>query len=122
MLIEFYNIALNERGLIMEGSKIIPDINIEDISRDYLNSKIVSFLSEQDLDSIKVLQAVMYIGRDYINSDEKKNRNEILNDFIDDLSTGIGWEDKEIGISTLYDKGQLCAYLLDGFNKLDISV
>ena len=109
-------------------------------------SKLLNYLQSLDMDSIKVIQTVMYIGRDYEMepySDEEmevfierqaddpeyqipekqivvSDSNKVVNEWMNEIKNGTGWESKEIEINQIYGKSPLDIYLQRAFRILQI--
>ncbi|MBQ6539959.1 MAG: DUF3775 domain-containing protein [Oscillospiraceae bacterium] len=91
------------------------DFDLEKIIRERTEDPLFLFLNDLDIDAIKVVQAVMYIGNsnDYAN----ESKNEAVNKCIEDLP----WGEKETEVNVIYDKKAILAeYLRSGFEKLGI--
>ena len=82
-----------------------------------VNSKLFDFLNDQDFDTVKVVQAVMYIGRDSSGLESSLSPEEILEGQLNSLSFG---KDIEIEIDQICQKTPLTNYLERAFKILKI--
>ena len=79
-----------------------------------------NYLFSLSFDDVKMIQTVMYLGRDqdYNNS---LTAVEIYNDFLGDLDRH-GWESKETETNQILEKGPLARYLKSGLKILDVQI
>lgn len=131
-----------------DGSAIdLSLIELDDYYAERRNNALMTFLYQLDDDQIKVIQTVMYIGRDYevptpseevleIYYERKAegpdfkmpkppirvaNPDEYLCETIEALGQSKGWKEKNIEINIIYEKMmKLPDYLLRGFKVLGI--
>lgn len=83
--------------------------------------KLEAYLSSLDFETIKVIQTIMYLGRDkdyknIVNPEERYKRER------ESLDQGKGWASKEIEIDQIVGKVPLDKYLSDGFKILEIKI
>ena len=118
--------------------------SIDDIKEHEDTSGLLEFLSEQDMETVKVIQTVMYIGREYTPETEEeyiirteknlenpeieidppqlraKDPEKVLQEWLADSSGVSEWKDKYIEIDQIYQKMPLDEYLERAFLILDI--
>ncbi|MEK5149031.1 hypothetical protein MKX53_18790 [Psychrobacillus sp. FSL K6-4615] len=82
--------------------------------------KLEDYLSKLSFDDVKMLQTVMYLGRDK-DYDSKLTPNEIYDDYLRYIG-GNGWNTKEIEIGQMTEKLPLGEYLTNGLKILDITI
>lgn len=111
----------------------IGSINLNGIINQRNSDSLLQFLLSLEFDTIKVIQTIMYIGRDYESdankidsndiqsSDEEKvrydielaepinNPNEVFNEYYESLSDN--WKSKETEVEQIYSKVPLYKYL-----------
>lgn len=136
----------NEEGADNTFSFTSPHFDVDEIVAKRETSKLLNYLQSLDMDSIKVIQTVMYIGRDYEMepySDEEmevfierqaddpeyqipekqivvSDSNKVVNEWMNEIKNGTGWESKEIEINQIYGKSPLDLYLQRAFRILQI--
>ena len=125
----------------------LSDVEMDDYFEERRQSDLYRFLNALDDEQVKVVQAVMYIGRDYRApepSDEElekyyerkaedpsyklpepplriANPDAYLSETIDELGQGKGWKDKSIEINIIMGKlMKLSDYLWRGFQVLGL--
>lgn len=82
---------------------------------------LIEYLSNLDYEVIKVLQIIMYIGRDNIIEDNLSPQQKYLRER--NYFDSQGWqEDKMIEIHQMTDKFPLVNYLNIGFKLLEINI
>lgn len=83
-------------------------------------SMLEEYLSGLSFEEIKVIQTIMYLGRDgdFKESDSYEERYESIRNYFDNN----GWVDKRIEIGTILEKLPLDRYLRSGFEALDIKL
>lgn len=115
-------------------------IDLADIRERRDESELLQFLLDQDMETIKIIQTVMYIGRDYIQETEEENikrmewnyeypespreapdlqspdPEKLLNDWLSDFRG----QDKYIEANQVYEKLPLDEYLERAFIILGI--
>lgn len=133
----------NERKDNETWEKEIKTIDIYEPYRKRQKSDLYQYMNSLDMNAIKIIQTVMYIGRDYSfeNSEyyydefdesvvEQKgeklpvvNPDFVLTAWLKDLSNGKGWKEKRIEIEQIYSKRlRLHEYLKRAFEILGITV
>ena len=153
ILMNLYQLAGEDRAFYAskhrgeENFVDLSDIEPEDIIEDLESRKTFQFLRTLDEDQIKVVQTVMYIGRDYevpAMSDEEQeefferkaedpyyerpkqplkvaNPNAYLTEEIKALGRTKGWESRSIEINIIEEKLMLLPdYLWRGFKILGL--
>ncbi len=128
----FYKvIALSEERnrIYMENAKDeLITLNLFDIDNENeeyvkIDNQLDAYMIEQSFETIKVIQTVMYIGRDYIPTDEetgekiKENPQDIYKSYRSAFDAR-GWNEKEIEASQMTDKLPLGEYLIRGLEVL----
>ena len=125
----------------------LSDVEIDDYFEARRQSDLFRFLNTLDEEQVKVVQAVMYIGRDYRGLEpteeelekyyERKaedpyfelpepslrvaNPDAYLSETIEELGQGKGWQDKSIEIDIIMEKlMKLSDYLWHGFQVLGL--
>ncbi|NYB73868.1 DUF3775 domain-containing protein [Sedimentibacter hydroxybenzoicus DSM 7310] len=94
---------------------------LEDLKKDIEEKALEDYLDKLDYEVIKVLQTIMYIGRDGI--DEKDISPQQIYERAREYFDSRGWhEDKMIEIYLMTEKFPLVNYLKDGFKLLKISI
>lgn len=86
-------------------------------------SELESFLVAQDFESVKVVQTVMYVGRNVSNDELQNNPNlspEII--YVNERKglDELGWNKKEIEVHQICEKGQLDRYIKRGMEILKV--
>ncbi len=119
-------------------------ITTSDIKHHEDTSGLLPFLFEQDMTTIKVIQTVMLIGRDFVSESEEENRERILwnsvnpeqprpspklqsenpkalfDNWLADNTGVTDWQNKGIEIDYIYSKSPLHDYLKRAFLILNI--
>lgn len=121
-------------------------IHLDEIVNRRERSNLLQYMRSLNMDQIKVIQTVMYMGRDYeypsyseeeweelwirMSEDpeyvlpEKKvkvdNPDELLLSWMDYLDFSKGWTDKDIEIDQIYQKAPLAQYLNRAFDILGL--
>ncbi len=130
-----------------EGNVVgIFDIKLDENVNLRRRSDLLNYMNGLDMDTIKVIQTVMYIGRDYrypshldeewdaiyeplseepdFHTSEKKmtvdNPDEIFLAWMDYLEMEKEWNDKDIEIDQIYQKAPLAEYLHRAFDILGL--
>ncbi|MGZ3123762.1 hypothetical protein ACT17C_19285, partial [Bacillus subtilis] len=100
-------IALAEarRELVDSGR----DYNKEDIA-------LLKYVETLDYEDIKVLQTIMYLGRDR-DYDKSMSSQEIYDDYRGSFDMR-GWKNQEIDAGQMTDKAPMGTYLIDGLKIL----
>lgn len=82
--------------------------------------ELINFLNSLDFEQIKVIQSIMYLGRDrdYKEDESYQKRYDSMRKYFDDM----GWNDKKIEIGTIVEKLPLDMYLENGFKILNIVI
>ena len=134
-----YKKAVKNRA---DDSRIIDLMKVEEIDD---TSGLLEYLKLQNMETIKVIQTVMYIGRDYIPETEDEcidrmehnhnypenfitspqlessNPDELLQSWLSDSRGVSEWEDIHLEIDQIYQKMPLDNYLERAFVILNIS-
>lgn len=87
-------------------------------------SQLEEFLLQQNMDSIKVIQTVMYVGRDQSNDELEENPELTPERIYDRKSKELdksGWNSKGIEIRHICEKAPLANYLKRGIKILKIN-
>lgn len=122
-----------------------PFINVSEIKEHRDNSGLLQYLLAQDMESVKFIQTVMYIGRDYryesedeynirmeLNYEDPDNLIEapllrsrgpekLLSDWLANSSGVSEWKDKYVEVGQIYQKVPLDQYLDRAFMILGLS-
>ncbi|GAB3797305.1 hypothetical protein [Virgibacillus kimchii] len=80
-----------------------------------------NFLNALDFETIKVLQTLMYLGRDK-DFHDNLSRREIYRRERNYFDNEVGWKTKEIEINQMVEKLPLDEYLEDAFEVLKIEL
>lgn len=133
----------NERTNKETWEEVIRTIDIYEPHREREESNLYQYMNSLDMNAIKIIQTVMYIGRDYTfenaeyyydefdrgGVEEKREKLPVVNpefivmSWLKDLSNGRGWEEKSIEIEQIYSKRlRLYEYLKRAFEILGIMV
>jgi len=122
-------------------------IDLGDIIKEHNNtSGLLQFLWKQDMETVKVIQTVMYIGREYTTSETEeeefkrternsenpeneiaapplraKDPERVLREWLADSSGVSEWKDKHLEVDQIYYKMPLDLYLERAFLILDIA-
>lgn len=113
---------IEEESTYVDGVKVcdlfIPDI--EELGYSEKEQKLFDLLNNLDFESVKIIQTIMYIGRDhdYNKTDSYETRYVKYRNSLDIN----GWNDKEIEVSQMVQKVPLDRYLKDGFDILGINL
>lgn len=113
---------IEEESTYVDGVKVC-DLCISDIKElgySEKEQKLFDFLNNLDFESVKIIQTIMYIGRDhdYNKTDSYETRYAKYRKSLDI----DGWNDKEIEVSQIVQKVPLDRYLKDGFDILGINL
>lgn len=120
-------------------------LSIKDIKQHEDTSGLLPFLLKQEMETVKVIQTVMYMGREYSPETEEENiertqnnannpenqkaapplraedPEKVLQDWLS-TSTGVSdWKNKEQEVFLIYEKSPLDEYLKRAFLILGIS-
>lgn len=113
---------IEEESTYIEGVKVCDShiIDIENLRYSEKEQKLFDFLNNLDFESVKIIQTIMYIGRDndYNKTDSYEIRYEKYRKSLDIN----GWNDKEIEVSQIVQKLPLDKYLKNGFDILGINL
>ncbi len=113
---------IEEESTYIEGVKVCDShiIDIENLRYSEKEQKLFDFLNNLDFESVKIIQTIMYIGRDndYNKTDSYEIRYEKYRKSLDIN----GWNDKEIEVSQIVQKLPLDKYLKSGFDILGINL
>ena len=148
ILLTIYHLAEKEKSKRQRTDEIVHAgaISLYEIVESRRKSDLLQYMHGLDMDMIKVIQTVMYIGRDYPYPEyteeeldyytekaveepgyiipEKKirvnNPDEVLFTWMHDLESTKGWNEKDIEINQIYQKGPLAKYLRRAFDILGI--
>ncbi len=98
----------------------LADFDIADLEYSEKEKALFNLLESLDFESVKIVQTIMYIGRDhdYSKSDTYEVRYRKYRESLD-LN---GWNEKEIEINQIVQKVPLDTYLKDGFEILGINI
>lgn len=115
-------IRLEEESTYENGVKVesLDILDLKDLEYSGKEKELVELLESLDFESVKIIQTIMYIGRDryYNESDEYELRYSKYRESLD-LN---GWNDKDIEIDQIVEKLPLDEYLKDGFEILGIEL
>ena len=113
---------IEEESTYVDGIKVdnLDSLDIENLGYSKKEQELFNFLNSLDFESVKIIQTIMYIGRDhdYDKTDSYEARYE---DYRKSLDSN-GWNDKEIEVSQIVQKVPLDIYLKDGFDILGINL
>lgn len=135
-----------ERGVGNQSVLSNPIISIDEVLEKRQDSELLDYLNSLDMDSIKVIQTVMYIGRDYeieLYTDEEMENfierkaedpefqipekhviasdpDKTLNEWMNDIKGGGEWKEKKLEINQIYEKLPLDEYLARAFRILQV--
>ena len=113
---------IEEESTYVDGIKVdnLDSLDIETLGYSKKEQELFNFLNSLDFESVKIIQTIMYIGRDhdYDKTDSYEARYE---DYRKSLDSN-GWNDKEIEVSQIVQKVPLDIYLKDGFDILGINL
>lgn len=113
---------IEEESTYVDGIKVdnLDSLDIENWGYSKKEQELFNFLNSLDFESVKIIQTIMYIGRDhdYDKTDSYEARYE---DYRKSLDSN-GWNDKEIEVSQIVQKVPLDIYLKDGFDILGINL
>ena len=87
---------------------------------DAAHDALSDYFSTLGFDDVKMLQTVMYLGRDK-DYDKSLSPVEIYNDFLGYLGRR-GWNSKETETNQILEKGPLARYLISGLKILDVQL
>lgn len=119
---EVVSLAKKRRMLHDENSDdSITKISITDHVYDESDVELKSYLMSLDFEAIKVVQTVMYLGRDKDYNESLEPRDIYLKErqYFDNH---IGWKTKEVEVNQVVEKLPLDEYLEDGFEILSIKL
>ena len=109
---------LGEEGYSFKVSNLSDNIeNVFEMSKE--ERELFEFMEALDLEEIKILRTVMYLGRDG-DYDKNKTQDEVYNDYREYMDT-LGWNEKRIEIDHMVSKFPLDNYLEKGFNILGVN-
>lgn len=113
---------IEEESTYVDGIKVddLDSLDIENLGYSKKEQELFNFLNSLDFESVKIIQTIMYIGRDhdYDKTDSYEARYE---DYRKSLDSN-GWNNKEIEVSQIVQKVPLDIYLKDGFDILGINL
>ena len=113
---------IEEESTYVDGIKVdnLDSLDIENLGYSKKEQELFNFLNSLDFERVKIIQTIMYIGRDhdYDKTDSYEARYE---DYRKSLDSN-GWNDKEIEVSQIVQKVPLDIYLKDGFDILGINL
>ena len=113
---------IEEESTYVDGIKVdnLDSLDIDNLGYSKKEQELFNFLNSLDFESVKIIQTIMYIGRDhdYDKTDSYEARYE---DYRKSLDSN-GWNDKEIEVSQIVQKVPLDIYLKDGFDILGINL
>lgn len=97
-----------------------PDME-EDEGLEEINKKLYDYFSELSFENIKIIQTIMYLGRD--KDYDKNNPPELIyQKFREDFDKCSGWSEKNIEISQMIQKIPFNIYLRNGLEILNIKL
>lgn len=113
---------IEEESTYVDGVKVghLVIRDIEELGYSEKEQKLFDLLNSLDFESVKIIQTIMYIGRDhdYNKVDSYETRYARYRKSLDIN----GWNDKEIEVSQIVHKVPLDKYLKDGFDILGINL
>lgn len=113
---------IEEESTYIDGIKVFDPFtfDIKDLGYTEKEQKLFDFLNNLDFESVKIIQTIMYIGRDhdYKETDSYETRYAKYRKSLDIN----GWNDKETEVSQIVQKVPLDRYLKDGFDILGINL
>lgn len=143
--------AIRHQEVVREEQKGIIDfrkvnIDLDEIVRKRQESELFEYMNSMNMNTIKVIQTAMYLGRNYQLPDipdeqmeeyleimvenpdfvipcpsrRVNNPEEVFLEWLDDLSFQKGWKSKAIEINQIYEKVPLDEYLQAAFEILGI--
>ena len=104
------------------------DIDLSRIQAERNEDQLLNYLHKQTMDAIKIIQTVMYIGRDFADQYDTQqeisipvaNPDALVVGWMRDLKAGTGWKSKTVEIEMIYEKASLGTYLSKAFEILGI--
>ena len=113
---------IEEESTCVDGIKVdnLDSLDIENLGYSKKEQELFNFLNSLDLESVKIIQTIMYIGRDH-DYDKTDSYETIYEEYRKSLDSN-GWNDKEIEVSQIVQKVPLDIYLKDGFDILGINL
>lgn len=99
---------------------IISLSEIEDFKLYPKEEELFDYLSSLDFETVKVIQTIMYLGRDHDYC--KEDSFEIRYNKYRKYHELNGWNEKEVEIMQMVQKMPLDTYLSDGFKILGINI
>ncbi|MBN1891893.1 MAG: hypothetical protein JW780_03865 [Clostridiales bacterium] len=120
-------------------------LSIKDIKQHEDTSGLLPFLLKQEMETVKVIQTVMYMGREYSpeteeeniertqnNADNPENQKDappltaaapekVLKEWLSNSAGVSDWKNKELEVLQIYEKSPLDEYLKRAFLILGIS-
>ncbi|WP_273854038.1 DUF3775 domain-containing protein [Guptibacillus spartinae] len=85
-----------------------------------LNEELESYLENLEFDDIRMIQTVMYLGRDR-DYPKTESPEEIYENYLQDLSSD-GWNSKEVEIRQMTSKVPFSSYLENGLEILQVKL
>lgn len=131
-----------ERNSRKTWSELIRNMDVHELYEERQKSELYQYMNSLDMNAIKMIQTIMYIGREYhsenseyyydgFNEEDFEQKEEKLPvsnpDFLfmvwlEDLSNEKGWEEKDVEINQIYSKHLvLHEYFKRAFKILGIS-
>lgn len=107
-------------------------IDLADIGEYREDSELLQFLLKQDMETIKAIQTVMYLGREYVGEyasvDDREDdgscviqkREKLFADWMKDSDGVSGWKNKDAEIDRICEKLPLDTYLKRAFRIFGI--
>jgi hypothetical protein len=113
---------IEEESTYVDGIKVdnLDSLDIENWGYSKKEQELFNFLNSLDFESVKIIQTIMYIGRDH-DYDKTDSYEAGYEDYRKSLDSN-GWNDKEIEVSQIVQKVPLDIYLKDGFDILGINL
>lgn len=97
------------------------DEDLEEMENPKSNSNILKgYLLKQDFETVKIISTIMYLGRD--RDYDKNDSPEVIYRKEREFFDKDGWNDKEIEVYQVIDKGPLDIYLLNGLKILNVNL
>ena len=103
-----------------EENGILDISNIEDLEYSQKEEELFDYLNSLDFETVKVIQTIMYLGRDHDYC--KEDSFEIRYNKYRKYHELNGWNEKEVEIMQMVQKMPLDTYLSDGFKILGINI
>lgn len=111
-----HDLAKSENGIFEKAIdfKLSPAEEAAEVS-------LKNYMDSLTFEDIKMLQVVMYLGRDRDHDKTLSTPLEIYNDYFKYFD-GMGWHSKEIEINQVIEKAPLADYLKSGLEILNVEL